>query len=100
MKLLTKAMEKRFAALGEQDLPDGSGVIVAKFFHPLSSWTWYATSYNPQDRCFFGLVEGFETELGYFSLDEMEGTKVRGLGVERDLHWREKTLSEVFPGRY
>ena len=30
-------------------------IVYAKYFHPLSSWTWYATEYDPDDGLFFGL---------------------------------------------
>lgn len=93
MKLLTKAMEQRFKKLGKQDIPDP--VVVAKFFHPLSNWTWFATAYDPEDRNFFGMVHGFEKELGYFNLDELLGLRVKGLPVERDLYFREQKLSEA-----
>ena len=46
---------------------------------------------------FFGLVSGFEVELGYFSLSELQS--VRGAFgepvVERDLHFVPCKLSEV-----
>lgn len=48
------------------------------------------------DVRFFGLVIGHETELGYFSLDELSTVKNRmGLGIERDLHWKPMTLREI-----
>lgn len=94
MKLMTKAIEKRFAQLGRQDHP--KAIIVAKFFNPVGAWTWYATEYSPVDRIFFGMVHGHEKELGSFSLDELESIKgPLGLGIERDLHWTEKTLEEL-----
>lgn len=93
MKLLTKAMEKRFKKLGKQDIPDP--MVVAKFFHPFSDWTWFATAYEPKYRTFFGMVHGFEKELGYFSLDELLSIRVRGLPIERDLHFSEQKLSEA-----
>lgn len=93
MKLLTKELEKRFTEVGKQDIPNP--IVVTKFFHPMSHWTWYATSYDPKQKVFFGWVDGYVPELGYFSLEELEAVKVRGLGIERDLHWREKTLNEV-----
>lgn len=97
MKLLTKALEKRFAQLGRQDKPDA--IVVAKFFSPTSCWTWYATEYDPESRIFFGLVKGFESELGSFSLDELESVRGPfGLGIERDLYFSECPLSEVMEG--
>ena len=94
MKLITKAIEKRFQKIGSQENVKDP-VIVAKFFHPFSNWTWYATEYNTDDRLFFGMVHGTEKELGYFSLEEMEGVRVHGLGIERDMYWTEKHLSEI-----
>lgn len=93
MKLLTKALEKRFAQVGQQDIPDP--LVIAKFFHPMSGMTWYATAYDPESREFFGWVNGPCPELGYFSLTEFETTKVFGLPMERDLYFQEMRLSEV-----
>ncbi|NPV92440.1 MAG: DUF2958 domain-containing protein [Firmicutes bacterium] len=75
-------------------------IVQVKFFTPDSNWTWYATEYDPTDRLFFGLVKGFETELGYFSLDEMESVRgPLGLPIERDLYWRPVPLSMVKNGK-
>jgi hypothetical protein len=94
MKLMTKALEARFAKLGRQDKPDA--IVVAKFFSPVSNWTWYATEYDADERMFFGLVCGFEQELGYFSRDELESVQLPfGLGIERDLHFSEITVDKL-----
>lgn len=96
MKLLTKAIEKRFAKVGSQDGKGEKATIICKFFDCCSQWTWYATEYNPETRTFFGLVQGFEKEWGYFSLDELQTTKNRlGLPMERDLHFREIKACEI-----
>jgi hypothetical protein len=71
-------------------------IVWLKWFTPDSSWTWYITEYDPQYRICFGLVEGQEIELGYFSLDEIE--KIRGpmgLPVERDLYFEPTPLTEI-----
>ena len=86
MKLLTKEIERKLPKLHSQEEVDNPKIIV-KFFHPLSSWIWFAIEgeRDPDgDILFFGLVDGFEKELGYFSLKELEEIKVRGLGIERD----------------
>lgn len=96
MKLLTKELERRFAQLGSQDDKGDDAVVVCKFFTPDSGWTWWATEYLSEGREFFGLVQGFEVELGTFSLEELEtATGPLGLHIERDLWWKEKTLGEV-----
>ena len=66
-----------------------------KFFTPDSNWTWYASEFDGED-IFFGLVSGFEVELGYFSLKELqEAHGPLGLPIERDLHFEPKTFEGV-----
>lgn len=68
---------------------------LVKFFTPDSSWTWYGSEFDGED-IFFGLVIGFEAELGYFSLAELESVKgPMGLPIERDEHFKPKTLQEI-----
>ena len=69
-------------------------IVWVKFFTPDSSWTWYVIEAN--DPRIFGLVEGFETELGYFDLREISAARGPwGLRIERDLFWKPRRLSEV-----
>ena len=47
------------------------------------------------DILFYGLVEGFETEWGYFSLDELESVNGPfGLKIERDLHFEPRKVGD------
>ena len=70
-------------------------LALVKFFTPDSNWTWYASEFDGEE-VFFGLVDGFETELGYFSLSELQSVKgPLGLPIERDLHFEPKTLKEL-----
>ncbi len=97
MKLLTQEIRKELPALYAQDGKGGKAVVYVKFFTPDSSWTFWATEFDGEDT-FFGLVEGHEKELGYFSLSELQ--KIRGpmgLPIERDLHWKPKTLEQIAP---
>lgn len=98
MKLMTKELEARFKEIGSQgDIKDP--LIIAKYFNPSGTGTWYATEYNPEERLFFGYVSIFgdlNDEWGYFSLDELESFKGQfGLGIERDLYFGEKRASEI-----
>jgi hypothetical protein len=100
MQLLTKTLIERFAKVGRQeDVMDP--VVVAKFFNPTGAGTWYATEYDPESKMFFGFVSIFgdwNDEWGYFSLAELESFRGRfGLGIERDLYFGEKPISEVAP---
>jgi len=99
MQLLTKEIEKRFAAVGTQEESEDP-IVIAKFFNPAGVGDWFAISYDPAEKMFFGYVSLFNdpamNELGYFSLEELESIKGRfGLGIERDRHIGEKTLSEM-----
>ena len=92
MKLLTVAIKQKLPALG-----DGDGTAYAKFFTPWSNWTWYATEFDGEDM-FFGLVDGFEKEIGYFSLSELKDVKGPfRLTIERDLHWKPKRVYQPEP---
>jgi len=97
MKLLTREIRRKLPPLYAQDDKGGKAVVHVKFFTPSSNWTFYATEFNGKDT-FFGLVDGFEKELGYFSLSELESVRgPMGLAIERDLYWKPKTLEEIAP---
>lgn len=96
MKLLTKEIENKFKRIGSQEGNGSGSIIVAKYFTPWTHWTWYATEYDPENRMFFGLVDGFEKEWGYFSLDELESVKGPfGMKIERDLYFHNKKINDV-----
>jgi len=98
MKLLSPELQQRFQEVGSQaGNPDPQ--VIAKFFDPVGSATWYATEYDQECRVFFGYVTGLhEDEWGSFSLDELESIKRPfGLTIERDLYFDEKPISEVVP---
>lgn len=98
MKLMTKEIERRLPKLystAKQENPQ----IIVKFFCPWNQWTWFATEGEKQadgDWLFFGMVHGFEHELGNFTLSELESvTGPGGLKIERDMWFNGKTLKDV-----
>ena len=72
-------------------------LALAKLFSPYAGWRWYITEWDPGNGMCFGLVEGFETELGYFDITELAEATVFGSvpAVERDLYWEGMTLGEI-----
>ena len=92
MKLLTKANRKALPKLYAQDGLGEDAIVHVKFFTPNSSWTWYATEFDGEDT-FFGLVDGFEKEFGYFSLSEL---KARWPWVERDRYFSPCKVGELY----
>ena len=68
-----------------------------KIFLPNSNWTWYIIEIDKSDyNTCYGFVKGFESELGYFSLKELESIKgALGLGVERDTSFTPTALEII-----
>jgi len=118
MKLITKELLERIPPLYSQENEEDP-LVVCKFFTPGGSWTWFViegstrekdgcgfgvecnhrplSEYDPKrdDILFFGYVDGFEPEIGYFTLSELNGRGVLGLPVERDLYFDPCRLSAV-----
>lgn len=96
MKLITPELEKRFAEIGNQSENENPRVI-AKFFDPVGSATWYATNYNTDTKICYGYVTGLAyDEWGTFSIDELERIKRPfGLGIERDVYFKEIPFNEL-----
>ena len=86
MLLTTEIKSKLPPLYSQEDNPDP--LVHVKFFK--GSWTWYACEFDPVDGIFFGIVDGHEMELGYFSLEELES-----IYVELDRHWKPKLMSKV-----
>lgn len=94
MKLMTEELRKKLPPLGSQDKVKDP-IVQVKYFCPWNHWAWYAFEFDGED-IFFGWVFGDYPELGTFSLSEMESIKgPMGLGIERDLYFDPKPLSEV-----
>lgn len=95
MKLLTAELRRKIPPLYSQE-HESDPIVHCKFFTPDSNWTWYVLELDPEEGRFFGLVDGHEVELGYFSLEELETvTGPMGLHIERDLYFRPRRVSEV-----
>ena len=96
MKLLTMEILKKLPAQGSTESQGKDAIAQVKFFTPDSNWTWYAVEYDPDAKMFFGLVDGFEKELGYFGLEELEQIRgPMGLNLERDLYFDPVPLREL-----
>ena len=103
--LLTKEIKEKLPKIGSTQSKDPKDIpIIVKFFSPWTGWTWWATEgeeVEGGDWEFFGLVQGFEKELGSFRLSELEEQKRGDLPlVERDRFFGyEHTLAEAQANR-
>ena len=68
-KLMTKEIGDTIPALyANENVADQNSVVAfAKLFSPYNGWRWFVTEWDRETGLCFGLVQGFETELGYFS---------------------------------
>ena len=98
-KLMTKELGDTIPAIrSTANVEDNDDVMArAKLFCPYNGWRWYVTEWDAKTGLCFGLVEGFETEVGYFELTELAEVTVFGgvPAIERDLYWEPKTLGEI-----
>ena len=97
--LMTKELGDTIPALYASENVEDYDAVLAHFklFSPYNGWTWYVTEWDAETGLCFGLVEGFETELGYFDLTELSEVTVFGgvPAVERDQYWEPQTLGEI-----
>ena len=97
--LMTKEIGNTIPALyaNENAEDHDSALAHVKLFSPYNGWTWYVTEWEGETGLCFGLVQGFEEELGYFDLTELAEATVFGSvpAVERDLYWEPTTLGEI-----
>jgi hypothetical protein len=67
-----------------------------KLFTPDSVFKWFIIELSMDEDTCYGYVKGFESELGYFSLAEIESIKgPHGLRVERDILFTPTALAIV-----
>jgi hypothetical protein len=96
MELLTQELIKKIPTLYGQDGKGSNALAYVKLFTPDSNFTWYITELDPEEGLCFGLIDGFEKELGYFSLNEIEQIKgPMGLEVERDISFQPTKLKNL-----
>ena len=72
-------------------------ICYVKLFTPDSNWTWYIIELSKADaKTCYGYVDGLESELGYFTLEELEDVHgPLGLAIERDLSFTPTPFSSL-----
>ena len=95
MDLMPEEIRAALPPLYATENDDNQAIVSVKYFTPDAGWTWYPTEFDGRDL-FFGLVDGLEAELGYFSLRELQEVRgALGLPIERDLDFGPQTLAQV-----
>ena len=90
MQLLTKKIESQLRANHKAN-KDGTKSFkpIVKLFNPYGVGTWCLSELDDNDIAFGQCNLGYETELGYVSLDELKNMILAPFGgkIERDLYW-------------
>lgn len=74
----------------------GDKTAYLRYFMPFSGYTCYVLEADKDTGEMFALVTmGYEWELGYTSLEEIESVEVRGLRIERDIHFTPTKLCQI-----
>lgn len=66
----------------------------AHFVHKASGWHWFVTEGRKEedgDMLLFGLVNGFEKEIGYFTLDELAS-----VGADFDVDFKPVGIFDIY----
>lgn len=94
MELLPKELRDKIPSLYSTE-DESDPMVFCKLF--LDGWTWYITELSIDgDICFGYVVSPYESELGYFSLEELKSLRGRlGIWVERDLYFKPIPLSKI-----
>ena len=92
MKLLTKEITKKATEQFDKG-SDMEQMIVAKYFDAMGNWKWFLMNMEDESYC-WGIVKGFEVEMGSFSLTELK--EVLGRRLERDLYFEPMKAFDVF----
>lgn len=97
MELLPEELRKILPPLYSQQA-SLDPIVYFKFFTPDGSWIWFVTEGSQEDDefVFFGFVEGFVKEWGYFALSELKAASgPYGLPIERDLYFKPVAFSKL-----
>jgi hypothetical protein len=96
MKLVPTILLSHIPNLYETD-ESTDPICHIKLFTPDSCFSWYVIELSKSDlNTCFGYVIGLESELGYFSIEELELIHgPLGLSVERDLSFKPTALSKL-----
>ena len=97
MKLLTKEIQERAEKQYEKNSDMDTQDVVAKFFNPVGSWTWYLMNKDPKSDYCWGIVDGFALEVGSFDVNELQEIKLQfGLGIERDTSFTPTNAGKLY----
>jgi hypothetical protein len=95
---MTEGLRKQLPDLYAQENAGENAIVYARYFSLSGNMEWYATEFDGEDT-FFGYVNGYFPEYGYFSLFEMERMRIKELAgipaIERDITFKPTPLKTI-----
>lgn len=88
------------------DLYETEGILNpichVKLFTPDSNFTWFIIEFSKADaKTCYGYVQGLDSELGYFTLEELESIHGPiGLTIERDMLFEATSFTKIKEDEY
>ena len=94
---MTKEIQEKAEKQYDED-SDMEQMVVAKFFNPVGSWTWYLMNMADNGDYCWGIVNGNAVEMGSWQMSELQKVKIKpfGLGIERDLYFEPMKAKDVW----
>jgi hypothetical protein len=92
--------QKQLAKLPDLYATEGINLADKKVFMHffIASADWYMVEYDSKTETFFGYANLGNDELsewGYISFKELKSINLKGLHVERDMHWKVRKAGEI-----
>ena len=81
-----------------EDIPPEERLVYIHFL--IEGWDWYIVEYDPEDRIFFGFVDGESVpfpEWGYIEYENLKALRSGPVEVEIEKNWKIRPMKEVLP---
>jgi hypothetical protein len=90
-------LQEQFIPIWSKEKCYTEQLAVCRLFHPFSNYQVYLISQDPEDPDYlWGIANVFSVEYGSFSLSDLKSIRLKGLPMERDLHFESIQASELF----
>ena len=93
MKLLTKKIKEQAKEQYDKG-SDMEQMVVAKYFDAMGDWKWFLMNMGEDEDYCWGIVKGFEVEMGSFLLSDLK--EALGLRFQRDLYFEPMKAKDVW----
>jgi len=97
--LIPAELQKQFSEHHQSNRESANPLVIARYFNPAWSQTWFMTEYDAEAEIFFGFVTGMPfPEWGCVALRDFIDLQLPlWLKIERDLHFSPTRFDKAVP---